>query len=103
MSDPIYIPPEFMEIETECFECPFAGVPDAVIKHMTEKHSYSTKQSRSWLYNWMESFDTDSYGHPLSNNDCREHGAIPLGETCGGCDAVDEEIERSKERLRVYR
>jgi hypothetical protein len=93
----VYIPPAYLELEVECCECPFESTPDVVVGHLIEKHSYSLRQVKDWVQDFIDSFDADSDGHPLYPEPCPDHGRIRVGEPCYGCQAVDDAIDRAKE------
>jgi hypothetical protein len=95
----IYIPPEFLELEVECYECPFANTPDVVTGHLAESHGYSLRQVQDWLQDWTGSFETDDQGFPLQLDECPNHGPIRIGEVCQGCEASEDEVERALEAI----
>lgn len=92
-----YIPPPYLELEVECYFCPFESTPDVVVGHLAEKHTWTTQQIKDWLQHWMDSFYADSDGHPFYRESCGDHGPIRVGEPCWGCEADEDAIDRARE------
>lgn len=94
------LPKSWDGLTLDCCECSTKtaakkDVPAVIFEHLITEHRYTQAEAQRAIDLWREDIPQDEDGNPLG--ECRDHGYYPMGESCGGCQAIDHEIEVWKE------
>lgn len=90
----------WLSLTMECGECHyrnvFKDIPDLVMVHLIKHHAYTVGEAYAYIKDWERGLLKSEHGVLLE--DCPRHGLYEMGTTCPGCDAIDDAVERWKER-----